>query len=95
MQPDIDRDALAEDVDCWMKEMAHSVRSASATYTGLNPAMLTRARRGDVMSAASVLLLCAVMGKNPLNYLRLVERRKEKQAVTAIVPRETRRESRP
>ncbi|MBP2560830.1 hypothetical protein J2857_003599 [Neorhizobium galegae] len=89
MIPDIDRARLSVDTLQWLKDNNLSTRSASASFPGLNPAMVSRACTEQVLSAASLLTLCRVMQRDPLRYLIFTERRKQNQAVTAIGKRET------
>lgn len=88
MQPEIDRARFARDVRRWLAENKLSTRDAQAAHPGLNPAMISRACRQDVLSAASMLALCAAMKRDPIPYLIYVDKRN--QAVTASVHRETR-----
>lgn len=88
MQPDIDRARLARDVRVWLVDNKLSTRDAQQAHPGLNPAMISRACRQSVLSAASMLVLCAAMKRDPVSYLILVDKRF--QTVTANVHRETR-----
>lgn len=90
MQPDIDRTRLSRDVRQWLADNKLTTRSASAVYAGLNPAMISRACSEQILSGASLLVVCQVMRRNPFDYLTFVDQRERKQTVTAIVPRETR-----
>jgi hypothetical protein len=89
VKPEINRDRLALDVLEWMKGLGLSTRSASTAYPGLNPAMISRACTGQVLSAASLLALCRAMEKDPMSYLVCPARTVENQVVTAIGKRET------
>lgn len=88
MQPEIDRARFARDVRKWLFDNQLSTRVAQQAHPGLNPAMISRACRQDVLSAASMLALCAAMKRDPVAYLIYVDKRN--QAVTANVHRETR-----
>jgi hypothetical protein len=88
MQPDIDRTRLADDTRRWLEDNRLSTRRAAEIYAGLNPAMISRACSENILSAASMLTLCAAMKRDPMRYLVFLDKRK--QAVTASVPRETR-----
>lgn len=90
MQPDIDRERLSRDVRQWLSEMNLTTRGAALIYPGLNPAMISRACSEQILSAASMILLCEVMKRKPSEYLLLLDGAKRNQTVTAIVPRETR-----
>jgi hypothetical protein len=90
MQPDIDRGRLSADVRQWLADSKLTTRSASTRYPGLNPAMVSRACNMQVLSAASFLVVCQVMRKDPHIYLTFRDRLQRNQYVTAIVPRETR-----
>lgn len=87
-KPDIDRALLAADVSAWMARNSLTTRSASAAFSGLNPAMVSRACTQQVLSAASLLTLCCAMRADPLRYLVNVPRL-QNQPVTAIGARET------
>jgi hypothetical protein len=87
MQPDFDRQRFSQDVARWLKGTGLSYRAAASLHPGLNPAMLSRACAEQVLSAASILLLCRVVGLDPMLYLVILD--KKNQAVTAIAPRET------
>lgn len=89
MQPDIDRERLANDTRQWLADNKLTTRSAPTIYAGLNPAMISRACSEKVLSAASMLALCACMKRDPMDFLTFVSKRN--QSVTAIVPRETSR----
>lgn len=88
MQPDIDRARLARDVRVWLFDNLLTTRSAPLAHPGLNPAMISRACSESVLSAASMLALCAAMKRDPTTYLIFLDKRN--QAVTANVHRETR-----
>ncbi|TBE54446.1 hypothetical protein U8P68_10760 [Rhizobium ruizarguesonis] len=88
MQPEIDRARLARDVRVWLFDKHLTTRSAPQIHAGLNPAMISRACRESVLSAASMLALCAAMKRDPTTYLIFLDKRN--QAVTANVRRETR-----
>ncbi|ARM12107.1 MULTISPECIES: hypothetical protein [Rhizobium] len=88
MQPEIDRARFARDVRKWLAENKLSTRDAQQAHPGLNPAMISRACREDVLSAASMLALCAAMKRDPTTYLTFLDKRN--QTVTANVSRETR-----
>lgn len=88
MQPEIDRARLARDVRQWLDDNRLTTRSAPQIYAGLNPAMISRACSESVLSAASMLALCAAMKRDPTLYLTF--RDKRNQTVTASVQRETR-----
>ncbi len=90
MQPDIDRARLSRDVRQWLSEKGLTTRGAALIYPGLNPAMISRACSEQILSAASMILLCEVMKRTPFDYLLLLDGAKRNQTVTAIVPRETR-----
>jgi len=94
MIPDIDRDRLAADTRAWLSDKGLSTRTASASFPGLNPAMVSRACNCQVLSAASLLTLCRAMRRNPMRYLVIGERGQPNQAVTAFGKREI-REARP
>jgi len=89
MRPDIDRDRLADRFDAWLKTKGLSYRQAASEHEGLNPAMINRARTGQVLSAPSLLALCLAMGANPFEFLVFVDQAKQKQTVTEIGKRET------
>ena len=89
MRPEIDRDKLALRFGAWIDLQGYSYRQAASLHEGLNPAMINRARTGQVLSAASLLALCRAMGADPLEFLVFVDQTKQKQAVTAKVQRET------
>lgn len=89
MRPEIDRDKLARRFGAWIDEQGLSYRQAASHHEGLNPAMINRARTGQVLSAASLLALCRAMGADPLEFLVFVDQAKQKQTVTAIGKRET------
>lgn len=89
VKPDIDRTQLAADVTAWLRAHGLSTRSASSVFDGLNPAMLSRACTGKVLSAESLLALCMAMGGDPMRYLVMVPLLKN-QTVTAFEKRETR-----
>lgn len=89
VKPDIDRALLAADVTAWLKARGLSTRNASAACEGLNPAMLSRACTGKVLSAESLLALCRAIDVNPMRYLVMAPLLKN-QTVTAIGKRETR-----
>ncbi|NEI60933.1 hypothetical protein [Rhizobium leguminosarum] len=89
MQPEIDRSRLSRDVRQWLADNRLTTRSAAAIYAGVNPAMISRACSEQVLSAASLLALCACMKRDPMDFLTFVSKRN--QTVTAIVPRETSR----
>jgi hypothetical protein len=93
VKPGIDRERLAEDVTAWLRGHGLSTRNASSTFRGLNPAMLSRACTGKILSAESLLALCAAMEVDAARYLVWVPLLKN-QTVTAIGKRET-REARP
>lgn len=88
VKPDIDRGRLSEDVTAWLVSHKLSTRNASAVFRGLNPAMLSRACTGKVLSAESLLALCAAMEIDPTRYLTWVPLLKN-QTVTANGKRET------
>ncbi|MBN9056080.1 MAG: hypothetical protein J0H80_20440 [Rhizobiales bacterium] len=88
MKPDIDRVRLAADVTAWLRASGLSTRSASSSFAGINPAMLSRACTGKVLSAESLLALCRTMEMDPMRYLVMVPLLKN-QTVTAIDQRET------
>jgi hypothetical protein len=88
MQPEIDRARLARDVRQWLDDNRLTTRSAPQIYPGLNPAMISRACRESILSAASMLALCAAMKRDPTAYLTFLDKRN--QTVTANVHRETR-----
>jgi len=88
MQPEIDRARLARDVRQWLDDNRLTTRSAPQIYAGLNPAMISRACRESILSAASMLALCTAMKCDPTAYLTFLHKRN--QAVTAHVNRETR-----
>lgn len=90
MQPEIDRARLSRDVRQWLADNKLTTRTASASYPGLNPAMLSRACGERILSAPSLLVVCMVMRKDPRDYLVLHDTPKRNQTVTAMVPRETR-----
>lgn len=89
MRPDIDRDKLAKRLGAWIDAQGLSYRQAASLHEGLNPAMINRARTGQVLSAPSLLALCRAMGADPFEFLVLVDPAQSKQAVTAKVQRET------
>lgn len=89
VKPDIDRAQLAADVTAWLVAHGLSTRNASLVFDGINPAMLSRACTGKVLSAESLLALCKAMGGDPMRYLIMVPLLKD-QTVTAIAQRETR-----
>lgn len=89
MRPEIDRDRLARSLGTWIERHGYSYRQAASQHEGLNPAMINRARTGQVLSAASLLALCRAMGANPLEFLIFIDQTKQKQVVTAIGKRET------
>lgn len=89
MRPDIDRDKLAKRFGAWIEGQGLSYRQAASLHDGLNPAMINRARTGQVLSAASLLALCRAMGADPLEFLVFIDPAQSKQAVTAKVQRET------
>lgn len=86
-RPAIDRIALSRDITAWLAARGLSYRTATAAYPLLDPAMLSRAVNGRVLSAPSLLALCAVTGRSPFSYL--VADGEKNQPVTAIDPRET------
>lgn len=88
VRPEIDRALLAADVTAWLAARGLSTRAASAVFPGLNPAMLSRATTGQVLSAASLLTLCRAMESDPMRYLTFAPLLKN-QTVTAIGERET------
>ncbi|MBX5015930.1 hypothetical protein [Rhizobium lentis] len=88
MQPEIDRARLSRDVRQWLSDNRLTTRSAQQACPGLNPAMISRACSQSILSAASMLALCAAMKRDPTAYLIFVDKRN--QAVTANVHRETR-----
>ncbi|MGR9252719.1 hypothetical protein [Rhizobium leguminosarum] len=88
MQPEIDRARLSRDVRRWLTDNELTTRSAQQAHPGLNPAMISRACSESVLSAASMLALCAAMKRDPTTYLTFLDKRN--QAVTASVHRETR-----
>lgn len=87
MKPDIDRAKLASETREWLTRNGLTTRSASASFSGVNPAMVSRACNEQVLSAASLLVLCHAMHRNPMRYL-LIEGQ-QKQHVTAFGKRET------
>ncbi|WP_411033823.1 hypothetical protein [Shinella sp. BYT-45] len=89
VKPDIDRALLATDVGAWLAENRLSTRTASAAAEGINPAMISRACTGQVLSAQSLLALCRAIGRDPMRYLVMVPLLRN-QAVTATGTRETR-----
>lgn len=89
MKPDIDRDLLAARLDAWLSARGLSYRQAARACPGLNPAMINRARTGQVMSAASLLALCRAMGADPFEFLVVTDGGKKNQTVTAIDKRGT------
>lgn len=89
VKPEIDRSLLAADVTAWLVAHGLSTRNASLVFEGINPAMLSRACTGKVLSAESLLALCKAMGGNPMRYLVMVPLLKN-QTVTAFGKRETR-----
>ncbi len=89
VKPGIDRALLAADVAAWLGRIKMSTRNASSFFEGLNPAMLSRACTGQVLSAESLLALCRAMDGDPMRYLVMVPLLKN-QTVTAIAQRETR-----
>ena len=93
VKPDINRVLLAADVTAFLLERKLSTRNASAEFEGINPAMLSRACTGKILSAESLLALCSAMNLDPMRYLVMVPLLKN-QTVTAIGKRET-REARP
>lgn len=93
VKPDIDRQKLADDVGRWLARNGHSTRAAALAFPGLNPAMISRASTGQVLSAASLLALCQAMKRPAARYLIMVPIVRN-QTVTAIGKRET-REARP
>lgn len=92
MIADINRALLADDVKAWMAANGLTVRSAPRRFQGINPAMLSRACNGHVLSAASLLALSVAMAIDPRKYLVIVDPLQRNQAVTAIVQRETERQ---
>jgi hypothetical protein len=90
MRPDIDRARLSRDTRQWIADNRLSTRRATDIYPGLNPAMISRACSEAVLSAASLLTLCAAMRKDPMDYLAMRDSPSKNQAVTANVSRETR-----
>lgn len=89
MRPDIDRYQFSVDVRDWLEDKGLSYRNASAHFPGLNTAMFSRARNGEVLSAASMLALCQAMGRDPARYLRFTNEPVRNQRVTANDFRET------
>lgn len=89
VKPEIDRERLAHDVGDWLRRRKLTTRSAAASFAGLNPAMISRASTGQVLSAASLLALCKAMKRRPERYLVMVPLVRN-QHVTAIAQRETR-----
>lgn len=69
VKPDIDRVLLAADVTAWLERIRMSTRNASSFFEGLNPAMLSRACTGKVLSAENLLALCQAMDSDPMRYL--------------------------
>jgi hypothetical protein len=90
MRPEIDRARLSSDTRQWLQDNRLSTRSAAAIYIGLNPAMVSRACSETVLSAASLLTLCAAMRRDPMDYLAMRNSPSKIQAVTANASRETR-----
>lgn len=88
VKPDIDRALLASDVAAWLAARGLSTRSAAAAFEGINPAMLSRACTGQVLSSASLLALCRAMQSDPMRYLVFTPLLRN-QAVTANGKRET------
>lgn len=88
MQPEIDRARLSRDVRKWLVDNGLTTRSAQQACPGLNPAMISRACAESILSAASMLALCAAMKCDPTTYLVFLDKRN--QTVTANVHRETR-----
>lgn len=88
VKPDIDRVRLAADVTAWLRAQGLSTRNASALFEGVNPAMLSRACTGKVLSAESLLALCRAMQCDPMRYLVMTPLLKN-QTVTAFDQRET------
>jgi hypothetical protein len=88
VKPDIDREKLAAEVGQWLRRQKLTTRSAAAAFPGLNPAMISRASTGQVLSAASLLALCRAMKRRPGRYLVMVPLVRN-QHVTAIGKRET------
>jgi hypothetical protein len=87
MRPDIDRSKLSADTRQWLSREGLTTRSASAAFSGLNPAMISRACNEQVLSAASLLVLCRAMRRNPMRYL--LPDGQQKQPVTPFGKRET------
>jgi len=94
---DIDRASFGLVVNEWLRKQGLSYRSASSEWPELNPAMLSRAVNGDVLSAANMLLICDLMGVDPFLFLHRDVRPAagrsppvvfQKQPVTEIAPRE-------
>ncbi len=90
MRPDIDRPYLARCIERWMRAKNLTTRGACLHHDGLNPAMISRALNGHVLSAASLLVLCRAIDMDPRDFLVFVDPMQRNQAVTAIGKRETR-----
>jgi len=89
MRPIFDREAFADDVSDWLEEQGLSYRDARSRYPLLNPALLSRAVHGRILSVESMLAVCEAAKLDPLAYTCL--RSERNQPVTAIVKRETTR----
>lgn len=91
MRPELDRGRLSRDVKGFLAARGLSYRQAAAAFVLLNPAMLSRAVNGQVLSVESFLALCGTVGLDPMAYLVAPGQDNgfRNQAVTAIVRRET------
>lgn len=86
---DIDRQRLSADVTAFLDARGYSYRDAVFVWPALNPAMLSRAASGQVLSAGNLLALCQAFGLDPFVYVTTGQKAAPNPAVTAIDTRET------
>ncbi|MBB3297872.1 MULTISPECIES: hypothetical protein [unclassified Rhizobium] len=71
MRAEFDSSAFARDVKRWLERKGCSYRAAAAEHPLLNLPMLSRAVHERKLSVVNVLVLCRVVGLDPMNYLNM------------------------